>query len=296
MKVSAVIAQILKREGVEVLIGYPVNPSIEAAAEADIRTIIVRQERTGIHMADAMSRISSGRRLGVFAMQSGPGTENSFGGVAQAYADSVPVLIQAAGHERHLMNVPPNFNAFVNYRNITKWIEQAALPTEIPTIFHRAFSQVRNGRPRPVLVEVPWDVYDVDIPELGEYVPAVRVRSGPDPEGVREAARLLAAAERPVIYAGQGVHYAQAWPQLAALAELLEAPVTTSPPGQERLRRDASAVARFGWPVGAETGSPVPRPVRRDPRASAARSPPPATAWRCRRARRSSTPRSIRPT
>ena len=62
MKVAAAVAEILKREGVEFLIGYPVNPIIEAAAEADIRTIIVRQERTGLHMADAVSRITSGPR------------------------------------------------------------------------------------------------------------------------------------------------------------------------------------------------------------------------------------------
>src|SRR5262245_54439314 len=63
---AAVVANILKREGVQFLIGYPVNPIIEAAAEADIRTIIVRQERTGLHMADAVSRITSGERIGVF--------------------------------------------------------------------------------------------------------------------------------------------------------------------------------------------------------------------------------------
>src|SRR5262245_2423374 len=71
MKAAAAVAEILKREGVKFLIGYPVNPIIEAAAEADIRTIIVRQERTGLHMADAVSRISSGDRVGVFAMQHG---------------------------------------------------------------------------------------------------------------------------------------------------------------------------------------------------------------------------------
>ena len=85
MKAASVVAEILKREGVQFLIGYPVNPIIEAAAEADIRTIIVRQERTGLHMADAVSRITSGQTIGVFTMQHGPGSENSFGGVAQAF-------------------------------------------------------------------------------------------------------------------------------------------------------------------------------------------------------------------
>src|ERR1700694_5368890 len=118
MKGSAVVAQILKREGVEFLIGYPVNNILEAAAEANIRTIIVRQERTGIHMADAVSRVSSGERIGVFAMQHGPGTENSCGAVAQAYAESVPIVVLPAGYERRLSHVQPNFNAFLNFQHI----------------------------------------------------------------------------------------------------------------------------------------------------------------------------------
>src|SRR5688500_5623177 len=105
---ASVVANILKREGVEFLIGYPVNQIIEAAAEADIRTIIVRQERTGLHMADAVSRVTSGDRIGVFAMQHGPGTENAFGGVAQAWADSAPILVLPGGYPRTLTHVQPN--------------------------------------------------------------------------------------------------------------------------------------------------------------------------------------------
>ncbi len=97
MKVAQAAAEILKREGTTFLVGYPVNPIIEASAAADIRTIIVRQERTGLHMADAVSRVTSGERIGVFAMQHGPGTENAFGGVAQAYADSSPDRRAAGG-------------------------------------------------------------------------------------------------------------------------------------------------------------------------------------------------------
>ena len=107
MKGAAAVAEILKREGVQFLIGYPVNTVIEASAQADIRTIIVRQERTGIHMADAVSRVTSGDRIGVFAMQHGPGVENSFGGVAQAYGDSVPIVVIPGGYPRRLTNVPP---------------------------------------------------------------------------------------------------------------------------------------------------------------------------------------------
>ena len=96
----------------------------------------------------------------------------------------------------------------------------------------RAFTQVRNGRPRPVLVEFPVDLWNEDVAEPLNYKPALRMRSAPDPKAVAEVARVLIDAERPVIYAGQGVHYAKAWPQLRQLAELLEAPVTTSLQGK----------------------------------------------------------------
>jgi acetolactate synthase-1/2/3 large subunit len=232
VKAAAVVAEILKREGAQFLIGYPVNPVIEAAAEADIRTIIVRQERTGLHMADAVSRVTSGERVGVFAMQHGPGAENSFGGVAQAYGDSVPIVVLPAGYPRRLLNLPPNFSAFLNYQHITKWAEQVILPETVPDAMRRAFTQVRNGRPRPVLVELPSDLLREEVPDGWTYTPAPRLRVAPDPRGVTEVAAALVAAERPVIYAGQGVHYARAWRQLRELAELLEAPVTTSLQGK----------------------------------------------------------------
>src|SRR5688500_17732122 len=165
VKAASVVANILKREGVEFLIGYPVNQIIEAAAEADIRTIIVRQERTGIHMADAVSRVTSGDRIGVFTMQHGPGVENSFGGVAQAYGDSVPIVVIPGGYPRRLTNVPPNFNAFLNYQHVTKSAEQVIMADAIPDAMRRAFTQVRNGRPRPVLVEIPVDLMTEDVPE-----------------------------------------------------------------------------------------------------------------------------------
>lgn len=85
----------------------------------------------------------------------------------------------------------------------------------------RAFTQVRNGRPRPVMVEFPADVLNEEFAGEVDYRPVVRTRSAPDPEAVAEAARTLLAAERPVIYAGQGVHYAKAWDELKELAELL---------------------------------------------------------------------------
>lgn len=254
MKGAAAVAEILKREGVECLIGYPVNPIIEAAAQADIRTIIVRQERVGLHMADALSRLSSRRRIGVFAMQHGPGAENAFGGVAQAYADSVPIVVLPAGYPRRLINIPPNFNSFLNYGHITKWAEQVTVADAIPDALRRAFTQVRNGRPRPVLVEIPTDVFVEEVPEPLVYRPTFATRTGADPGAVAEVARVLVEAQRPVIYAGQGVHYARAWQPLRELAELLEAPVTTSLQGKSAFPENHPLSLGSG-------GRAVPKPV-----------------------------------
>src|SRR4029450_1331621 len=217
MKAAAAIAEILKREGVEFLIGYPVNTIIEASARADIRTIIVRQERTGLHMADAVSRVCSGQQVGVFAMQHGPGTENAFGGVAQAYGDSAPIVVLPGGYPRRITNVAPNFSAFLNYQHGTKGCEQVTVPAGVPEAMRRAFTQVRNGRPQPTLVEFPVDLFQEDVAEPLEYAPAPVTRFGPDPKAVASVAEVLIGAQRPLIYAGQGVHYAQAWPQLRAL-------------------------------------------------------------------------------
>ena len=228
MKAGEAIAEILKREGVEIIFGYPVNHILEHAARAGIRPIIVRQERVGLHMADAMSRLTSGRKIGVFAMQHGPGAENAFGGVAQAYGESAPILVLPQGYARRIAFVQPNFNSVLNMRGITKSAEPILSGAEIPNIFRRAFTRLKSGRGAPVLVEVPADIYDEEVPEPLAYTPATMPRIGPDPEAVRAAARRLAAAKRPVIYAGQGVHYAKAWAELRRLAELLAAPVTTS--------------------------------------------------------------------
>src|SRR3979409_1151725 len=191
MKAAAAIAEVLTRAGGKFPVGYPVHPITEAAAEADIRTIIVRQERTGLHMADAVSRISSGERIGVFAMQHGPGSENAFGGVAQAYGDSVPIVVLPGGYPRRITNVPPNFNAFLNYQHVTKWCEQVTMADAVPDAMRRAFTQVRNGRPRPVLVEIPTDVMAEEVPEPLTYAPVPRARSGPDPQAVSEVADRL---------------------------------------------------------------------------------------------------------
>jgi acetolactate synthase-1/2/3 large subunit len=231
MKVVQAIAEVLRREGVENLFAYPINPIIEACAELDIKPIIVRQERVGIHMADAVSRLSSGRNVGVFACQSGPGAENSFSGIAQAYAESVPLVFLPMGPARSHSDYFPNFNSSLNYHHVTKSRETLTDPAAVWDAMRRAFSQARNGRPGPVMVEVPADVANLEV-EPYDYRPAATLRSAPDPGAIDPVVEALVNAERPVIYAGQGVHYAQAWQELLELAELLEIPVATSLDGK----------------------------------------------------------------
>src|SRR5437764_13386256 len=104
-KLGTAIAEIMKREGIEILCGYPVNHLIEHAANANIRPVMVRQERIGLHMADAISRVTSGRSIGAFCMQHGPGAENAMGGVAPCFGESVPVLVLPMGYARRISNI-----------------------------------------------------------------------------------------------------------------------------------------------------------------------------------------------
>jgi len=232
MNVAQVAAEILKREGVDYLLAYPLNPLTESAAAVGIRPIIVRQERIGIHMADAISRLTSGEKVGVFCQQAGPGVENSFGAVAQAWSEGVPLVVIPGGSSRDLSWVKPGFNAALNFQHVTKACEQITTPAMIVPALRRAFTIARNGRPGPVLLEVPGDMWNQEVPAGWDYKPTKRIRSGPDPQSVDAAARVLVEAKRPLIYAGQGVHYARAWDELKQVAELLESPVTTSLEGK----------------------------------------------------------------
>ena len=228
MKAVEAIAEILKREGIDMILGYPVNHVLEYAARADIRSIICRQERIGLHMADAISRVTSGEKLGVFAMQHGPGSENAFGGVAQAYGESAPILVLPMGYATRKAHVHPNFNSTLNFQHVTKSVEPLISASEVPHVFRRAFTRLRSGRPGPVMVEIPSDLMMQDFPGELSYTPTKTLRSGADPRDVDRVAAALVNAKRPVIYAGQGVHYAKAWDGLRKLAEQLAAPVTSS--------------------------------------------------------------------
>ncbi len=182
-------------------------------------------------MADAISRVTSGRKIGAFCMQHGPGVENSYGGVAQAFSESVPILVMPMGYARKQAWVHPNFNASLQMQGITKSAEPITSAAEIPNIFRRAFTRLRSGRGGPVLIEIPTDVWNEECdPSL--YVASTPLRTGFDPTAIRQAAKMIVEAKRPVLYAGQGIHWAEAWNELRQLAELLAIPVTTSLEGK----------------------------------------------------------------
>ncbi|MDB6010148.1 MAG: Acetolactate synthase [Gammaproteobacteria bacterium] len=232
MNVAQAAAEIFKREGVEFLLAYPLNPLTESCAAAGIRPIIVRQERVGLHMADAISRMTSGEKVGVFACQAGPGVENAFGAVAQAWSEGVPLIFMPGAASRNQAWIRPGFNAALNFQHIVKQAEQINTPEMVVPALRRAFSMARNGRPGPVLIEVPGDMWNQELKGEIDYKPTRRILSAPSPADVDAAAAKLIAAKRPLIYAGQGIHYAKAWPELKAVAELLESPVTTSLEGK----------------------------------------------------------------
>jgi acetolactate synthase I/II/III large subunit len=235
MNGAAVIAEILRREGTEFLSCYPRNPLIEACAALDIRPILCRQERVGVGLADGYSRIKCGKRNGVFAAQAGPGIENAFPGVAQAFSENVPLLMIPAGLPLARQYVRPVFRAADVYRPVTKWSALAHSVQELPDLMRRAYHAMRSGKGGPVLIEVPAEVWEAEYAGELDYAPVPVQRAAPDPDAVKTAVRMLLAAKHPLLLAGQGVLYAQASDRLAALAELIPAPVLTTNPGKSAI-------------------------------------------------------------
>ena len=228
MNGDMVIAKILKAEGVEWMSCFPFQTLIDTAAKEGIRPILCRQERAGVNMADGFSRINNGKKIGIFTMQRGPGAENAFGGVAQAFSDSVPVLLLPGGHVRSRIGIHPEFNAVDHYGGVTKWCGLINLVERIPELMGRAFTQMKHGRRGPVLLEIPQDVAKEEFPGTFSYTPVKEHRSGADPDDVRELITAFLAASNPIINAGQGVLYAEASDELVEFAELTSIPVMTT--------------------------------------------------------------------
>ena len=232
MQGADAIAEILRREGTEFLACYPAQPMIDACARAGIRPILCRQERMGMAIADGFSRTTNGKRLGVFAMQIGPGTENSFPGAAQAYSDNVPILLLPGGEATTKAFIEPTFSAVQNYAHVTKWLAQINHVERIPELMRRAFYHLRTGKGGPVLLEIPREVFTAELDGEIDYTPVRGNRFAPDAAEVKEVASVLLKAERLVIHAGQGCLYAEASDELQEIAELLQAPVSTTMPGK----------------------------------------------------------------
>jgi acetolactate synthase I/II/III large subunit len=223
------IARILRAEGVEQVFCFPLSSIQEALTAAGIRTITTRQERVAGNMADGLSRSTNGRRIGVVAVQALAGAENAFAGVAHSFTDSTPTLFLPGHPGIGLVGERPTFDSLANYGATTKLASRVLTPDQIAPRFRQAFAALRSGRPQPVMVELVEDALVGEVSgDVAEYRPVPWIRPGPDAGGVREAADLLLRAERPLLWSGHGVLYAEASVALREVAELLGAPVMTT--------------------------------------------------------------------
>ena len=227
------VTQILKQEGVEWLSCFPSNPLISAAAREGIRPIAFRHERGAVMAADGYSRISDRRRFGVVAVQSQAGAENVMGGLSQAYADNIPILVMLGGNNLNEISVRPNFSAVQKYQGWAKQVEAVYTPHQVGDVMRRAFNALRNGPPGPVVVELTADVCAQEVPEAAlTYKSPKLTRQMPESGDIIAATSALLAAKRPMIWAGAGVLFSGATASVRELAELTAAPVYCTMPGK----------------------------------------------------------------
>src|SRR5919108_3875415 len=147
MNTQQVVAQILKREGVEWIACFPSNNLIEAVAKEGIRPIMFRQERGALMAADGYSRMNNRKKFGVVVTQGGPGSENSMGGLAQAFGDNVPVLYLPGGPAISQHSVRPNFSPARTYETVSVYSEVLWKADMTASVMRRAFHRPRKGRP-----------------------------------------------------------------------------------------------------------------------------------------------------
>jgi acetolactate synthase-1/2/3 large subunit len=249
--VADVIAQALRKEGLDFLSCYPTTPMIDAAVRAGIRPVLCRQERVGVGIADGFSRVAGDGRFGAFAMQFGPGAENAFPGVASAYSDGIPILLLPLGNSLDRAQMGPLFDAPRAYGPVTRAFETIVRAEDAGEVMRRAVSALRNGVPGPVMVEIPADVAIAEVLDrAAPYRKVVAARSEADPADVERALSAVLRARAPVVLAGHGILQAGATDALIALAELLELPVVTTLAGKSAIPENhplsvgvASAVA-----------------------------------------------------
>ena len=232
------LAKSLANEGVEVVFGIPGIQIYGIVAglrdEPSIRMITTRHEQATTYMADGYARASG--KPGVALVVPGVGLYNAASGLTNAYSRSTPVLLIAgqiprAAIGKNLGAVHEISDQPGAVRSVTKWQRQASRPREVPDAVFEAFRQMRTGRPRPVLIEMPPEA-GVEQEEVQLRNPACISRTVPSPDDLREAARIIAQSHLPLIYAGGGVARSDAEEALVKLAEATNIPVVTSSGGK----------------------------------------------------------------
>jgi thiamine pyrophosphate-dependent acetolactate synthase large subunit-like protein len=226
------IVKILQIEGIDKAFCFPSTPLLEAMALAGLRVITARQERVAGNMADGVSRSTNGRQMGVFTIQQLAGSENAFAAVAHSFTDSTPVLVLPGYPAVGYLGTSPTFDSVANYSKTTKMAQKIISSEQIVPKLRQAFTALRSGRPQPVMLELPGDVCAFEIAGAVDYAPVPRMAPAPRPGAAREAAERLLAAKCPLIWAGQGVLYAEAARELQTVAEISGAPVMTSLQGK----------------------------------------------------------------
>ncbi len=227
------IAKILKQENVEWISCFPSNPIISACAKEKIRPVAFRHERGAVMAADGYSRISMRKKFGVVAVQSQAGAENVMGGIAQAAADNIPILILLGGNSLDQISVKPNFSAVQKYQGWVKQVEAIYSPTQVGDVMRRAFNSLKNGPPGPVVVEMTTDVCQQEVPaEYQNYKSPTSNLQMPNGTDITAAIELWQKASKPVIWAGAGVLASNGTESLKELAELTATPVFCTMPGK----------------------------------------------------------------
>ena len=197
-----------------------------------MRPVLVRMETSAVFMAMAYARVSG--RVGVVHASPGPGMANLVPGLLEAQYACSPLVcvVSAAGREHEGSGGFQDTPSLAMVRPVTKWAVRIDLPERTSWTMQRAFAVAQNGKPGPVFVEIPVDVAAAEAEIPAYRRPLTGLRSAGDPAAVEQASRLLAASERPVIWAGGGVGLSGAEDALVALAETLDAPVVTTPSGR----------------------------------------------------------------
>jgi len=234
MRCADLIVEALRQEGVKFVAGYPgggVGTIVDALIDVpQVRSILARHERVAADMADGYARVSG--EPGVVLASTGAGAAHAFAGLAQAYSDSVPILLLCGHVFRRLIGTQTvqELNNLEVFRSVTKWSATLNLPERASEMMRRAFTALRAGRGRPVMLEIPWDLAADELPEQAAHYSPVkeRIRAGVDPDAIERATRLLLRAKFPLMYAGAGVLFAQASEELRTLAEMLSMPVMTT--------------------------------------------------------------------